>query len=68
VSEMLDRLFGFSDEDDPPTELLLRLHDRTISSLHRDAQQGHYCVDPGVWGKGDQDPLLGQLWADSEIG
>jgi molybdopterin/thiamine biosynthesis adenylyltransferase/proteasome lid subunit RPN8/RPN11 len=68
VSEMLDRLFGFSDEDDPPTELLLRLHDRIISSLRRDPQPGHYCVDRSIWGRGDQDPLLEQLWADSETG
>lgn len=66
VSEMLDRLFGFSGEAEPPTELLLRLHDRTISSLHRDPRPGHYCVDRANWGRGDEEPLMGQLWAESD--
>lgn len=63
VSELLDRLFGLSGESEPPTELLLRLHDRTINALHRDPQPGHYCVDPAVHGRGDTEPFLGQLWA-----
>jgi proteasome lid subunit RPN8/RPN11 len=66
VSEMLDRLFGFSDEAEPPSELLVRLHDRTISSLSGDPRAGHYCADHAVWGRGDQEPFLEQLWADSE--
>lgn len=66
VSEMLDRLFGFGAEPEPPSELLVRLHDRTISALHRDPQPGHYCIDPATWGRGDEVPFLGQLWADSD--
>jgi molybdopterin/thiamine biosynthesis adenylyltransferase/proteasome lid subunit RPN8/RPN11 len=61
VSELLDRLFGFSG-DDPPSELLVRLHDRMLSTTSAAAREGHYCADRAVWGRGDTDPFLEQLW------
>lgn len=64
VSEMLDRLFDLSVGGEAPTELLLRLHDRTISAVERPSRPGHYCVDPSAWGRGDVEPMLGQLWAE----
>jgi molybdopterin/thiamine biosynthesis adenylyltransferase/proteasome lid subunit RPN8/RPN11 len=66
VSELLDRLFGLSGDEHPPTELLLRLHDRTISAIERSPQEGHYCVTQAVLGRGDVEPFLEQLWAGSE--
>jgi molybdopterin/thiamine biosynthesis adenylyltransferase len=62
VSELLERLFGYGGED-PPTELLLRLHDRALSTNTRPPREGHYCADRSVWARGDEEPFLGQLWA-----
>jgi molybdopterin/thiamine biosynthesis adenylyltransferase len=63
VSELLDRLFGFSGES-PPSELLLRVHDRAVSTTSVGPQDGHYCADRSVWGRGDVEPFLEQMWAD----
>jgi molybdopterin/thiamine biosynthesis adenylyltransferase len=60
VSELLDWLFGFSAE--PPTEILVRLHDRAISRIFAAPQTDHYCADLSVWGRGDSDPFLEQVW------
>jgi molybdopterin/thiamine biosynthesis adenylyltransferase/proteasome lid subunit RPN8/RPN11 len=65
VSEMLDRLFGLSGEEEPAPELLLRLHDRAITKIVGEPRVGHYCVERDNWGRGDAEPLMGQLWADS---
>jgi molybdopterin/thiamine biosynthesis adenylyltransferase len=64
VGEMLDRLFTLSGEE-APDELLLRLHDRAISKVVAAPLPGHYCADPTNWGRGDEEPLLGQLWAET---
>ena len=62
VSELLDRLFGLSGDDDPPSELLARLHDRMMSTTHAAPRGGHYCADRSVWGRGDTEPFLEQIW------
>jgi molybdopterin/thiamine biosynthesis adenylyltransferase len=61
VCELLDRLFGLSG-DDPPSELLARLHDRMLSTTRAMPREGHYCADRSVWGRGDTEPFLEQLW------
>lgn len=61
VSELLDRLFGLSG-DDPPSELLARLHDRMLSTTNTTPHEGHYCSDRSTWGRGDTEPFLEQLW------
>jgi molybdopterin/thiamine biosynthesis adenylyltransferase len=61
VSELLERLFGFG-RGDRPGEVLVRVRDR---SMHRNSvggREGHYCVDRQLWGRGDREPFLGQLW------
>lgn len=63
VSELLDRLFGLSG-DAPPSELLLRVHDRAVSTTTTQPHDGHYCADRSFWGRGDVDPFLEQMWAD----
>jgi molybdopterin/thiamine biosynthesis adenylyltransferase len=63
VSELLDRLFGFSG-DEPPSELLARVHDRALSTTTAKPREGHYCADRTVWGRGDVEPLLEQMWAE----
>lgn len=62
VNELLARLFGYGGEH-PPTELLLRLHDRYLSNRSPAAKDGHYCADRATWGRGDQEPFLDQLWS-----
>lgn len=65
VNELLDRLIGYGPLD-PPSETLLRLHDREISTNRATPREAHYChVDQGKWGAGDEEPFLGQLWPAS---
>jgi hypothetical protein len=61
VDEMLQRLFGFGDQN-PSSEILLRIPPREIRSLGGVAKAGHYCVDPHLVGRGDREPRLGQAW------
>lgn len=61
VGEMLERLFGFGDPL-APGELLLRFGDRKISRLDAPPEPGHFCGDPAIWGRGDREPPLDQLW------
>jgi molybdopterin/thiamine biosynthesis adenylyltransferase len=62
VSELLERLIGYGPEP-RPTEVLLRLHDREISTNVAYARPGHYC-DPSVekLGLGFTQPFLDQTW------
>lgn len=62
VNELLDRLVGYGPPE-RPTETLLRLHEREISTNSATPRQGHYCHSAqGKWGAGDEEPFLGQLW------
>ena len=62
VNELLDRLIGFGPLD-RPTETLLRLHEREISTNHASPGERHYChALQGKWGAGDETPFLEQLW------
>lgn len=63
VSEMLERLVGYGDEE-AATELLVRLHDRKLSSITGTCTPEHYCADRDTWGRGDVVPFLGQVWAN----
>lgn len=62
VNELLDRLIGFGPTD-RPTETLLRLHEREMSTNHASPRDRHYChPSQGKWGSGDETPFLEQLW------
>lgn len=62
VNELLDRLIGYGPPE-RPTETLLRLHEREISTNRAAPRGGHYChPGAGKWGAGDEEPFLGQLW------
>jgi hypothetical protein len=63
VSELLERLIGYGPEP-VPTEVLLRFHDREVSTNLQSPQPGHFCRpgEDGSLGRGDSDPFLGQLW------
>jgi len=62
VNELLDRLIGYGPPE-RPSETLLRLHEREISTNHAHPREGHYChPGAGKWGAGGEQPFLGQLW------
>lgn len=61
VNELLARLFAYGGET-PPSELLIRLHERDVRSLPGQSVKGHYCADKTFWGRGDREPFLDQVW------
>lgn len=62
VNELLDRLIGYGPPE-RPNEMLLRFHEREISTNSAVPREGHYCHPAqGNWGAGDKEPFLGQLW------
>ena len=62
VNELLDRMIGFGPPD-RPTETLLRLHEREMSTNHAHPRERHYChPSQGKWGAGDVTPFLEQTW------
>lgn len=63
VTELIERLVGFG-PDPAPSELILRLHDREISTNRQAPRSGHYC-DPsaGKLGTGHAEPFLEQMWS-----
>ena len=64
VSELLERLIGYGDSP-RPSEVLLRVHDRAVSTNEAYPRRGHYChPDAGKWGLGDVEPFLEQVWVD----
>jgi hypothetical protein len=63
VSELLERLIGYGPEP-RPSEILLRMHDREISTNRADPRSGHYCsAEAGKLGVGVTQPFLEQTWA-----
>lgn len=62
VSELLERFIGYGPEP-RPTEILLRLHDREISTNVASPLEGHYChPSSGKHGIGMTEPFLEQIW------
>jgi hypothetical protein len=62
VAELLERFIGYG-PDEEPGELLIRCHEREVSTNSRLPTTHHYC-DPaeGLLGYGDRTPYLGQTW------
>ena len=64
VNELLERLVGYG-HPVRPSELLLRVHDREVSTNVVLPRPRHYChFDEKKWGAGDTTPFLEQTWAD----
>ena len=62
VSELLERLVGYGPMP-RPSEVLLRLHDREISTNTARCRENHFCHPAtGKIGLGMTEPLLEQLW------
>ena len=63
VSELLERLIGYGPEP-RPSEVLLRCHDREISTNVDTPRPRHYCdLSSGKLGIGITDPFLEQTWS-----
>lgn len=58
VSEMLDRVLTHLDTN-PANRLLVRVHDRAISTLRQGVGNRHWCQDPSTLGAGVTEPLFG---------
>jgi hypothetical protein len=62
VAELLERLIGYGPTP-RPSEVLLRSHDREISTNIAQPREGHYCHEAsGKWGLGESEPFLEQMW------
>lgn len=62
VSELLERIIGYGPEP-RPSEVLLRCHDREISTNVELPHEGHYCHQrSGKLGIGSTDPFLERTW------
>jgi molybdopterin/thiamine biosynthesis adenylyltransferase len=62
VSELLERLIGYGPEP-RPSEVLLRLHEREISTNISEPRVGHYCHPASSkLGIGTTTPFLEQTW------
>jgi hypothetical protein len=62
VSELLERLIGYG-PDPRPSEVLLRCHDREVSTNIDTPRPRHYCdISSGKLGLGVTDPFLEQTW------
>jgi molybdopterin/thiamine biosynthesis adenylyltransferase len=62
ISELLERLIGYGPEP-RPNEVLLRCHEREISTNLALPKEGHYChPGVGIIGRGDTQPFLGLTW------
>ena len=62
VSELLERLIHYGPRP-VPNEILIRAHDREMSTNHAEPKGGHYCSPDGTkWGLGVTVPFLEQAW------
>jgi molybdopterin/thiamine biosynthesis adenylyltransferase len=62
IAELLERLIGYG-PDPVPSEVLLRCHDREISTNRAEPRPRHYChPTTGMLGSGDREPFLGMTW------
>lgn len=62
VNELLERMIGFGPTP-RPDEVLLRFHEREISTNRMEPRPRHYChPDTGKWGHGSIPPFLDLGW------
>lgn len=61
VSELLERLIGYGPHP-RPSEVLLRCHEREISTNLAHPRAGHYCGNPEKLGLGVNEPFLELAW------
>ena len=62
VSELLERLIHYGPRP-VPNEILVRAHDREMSTNRAEPKRGHYCSpEAAKWGLGPTSPFLEQAW------
>ena len=62
VSDLLERLIHYGPRP-VPNEILIRAHDREMSTNRAEPKRGHYCSsEGGKWGRGATTPFLEQAW------
>lgn len=62
VGELVERLVHYGPEP-PPTEQLLRIHEREVSTNTQEPVESHYCHPAsGKLGRGFTEPFLEQTW------
>lgn len=62
VAELFERLTGYGSLP-APSELIIRAHEREISTNSRQPNLGHFCdAAAGYLGQGDQELFLGTTW------
>ncbi len=63
VSELIERLTSYGPEP-APSEVILRVHDREVSTNEEEPRERHYCHPlSGKLGIGMTEPFLEQTWA-----
>lgn len=63
VSELLERLIHYGAKP-VPNEILVRAHDREMSTNRAEPKHGHYCsLEAATWGRGVTSPFLDQTWS-----
>jgi len=60
TTELLNRLFGLADAT--PTEILVQLHESSISLNRRAPRQGCFCGTATSWAQGVVEPYLDLTW------
>jgi hypothetical protein len=61
VTGLLERLFAFGPTP-PPTEQILLIHRRLVSTNRCAPREGCYCTRAELLGVGDVDPWLKMTW------
>jgi molybdopterin/thiamine biosynthesis adenylyltransferase/proteasome lid subunit RPN8/RPN11 len=65
VGELLERLTGYGPSP-APSELIIRAHEREISTNSRKPRTGHFCdPDAEILGTGDCEPFIHMTWSES---
>lgn len=64
VTEFLNRLIGFIDEEIPPSELIYFFHTRETITQAGKPREGCDCQNEHIWGVGDTNLFLGMTWAN----
>lgn len=64
VSTFLERIIGYVPEGARGSETLLMFHHGKVRPTGATAQADCRCQDPSMWGIGDEEPFLGQMWPE----
>jgi molybdopterin/thiamine biosynthesis adenylyltransferase len=63
VAELLHRLTAFMGAERRSSEVLITFNENRIRTNRLEPREECFCSDSGGWGRGDEDPFLGLMWA-----